>query len=284
MLKLSNVEFAYTKNNILYSNLNLEIKSGHVYGLLGCNGSGKSTLLQLFSGVVFATKGSVVFRGNSIAERNVQSLQEIFLLADESSEHSSLSGYAYLNVYKRFYPFFNIDTFYSIAKDFAVPLDVKLSSLSEGMYKKYKIAFALATNCKLILLDEPTNGLDIPSKVIFKRIIAKFTNLESTIIISSHQLHDIENIIDNIIIIDNGNILLNQSLEQIEKELLFINGMVEQDADILYSTSTVNGMSHIIRRNSNEQYASNVMLELLFQFVIEQREKVNKIFSVRKGE
>lgn len=278
MLKITNVKFTYDNNRNVYHDINLQINGGNIYGLLGKNGSGKSTLLKLAAGTIFADRGMITLFDKDVAKRSKETLQETFLLTEDIGK-STLSAQQYLKVYSRFYPYFDHDKFLSVLEEWQVPIQEKLSNYSHGSYKKFLIAFALATNCKLILLDEPTNGLDIPSKTIFKKLIAGSVNEKSSLVISSHQLHDLDGLIDPLIIVDQGKILFNQNLKSIEDKLIFSVGSIPNDYSVLYSMPTPGGMAYIARRSEEIPYGTKVDLELLFNAVINNTEMITNIFG-----
>ncbi|HLX54384.1 MAG TPA: ABC transporter ATP-binding protein, partial [Aquella sp.] len=187
MLTLKNIEFSYNTGRPLFSRLNLKIKPGCIYGLLGKNGAGKSTLLNLIGGTIFPQRGTVKLFQHDATSRDKVVLQDVFLLGEDNVDYS-IRASEYLKIYSTFYPHFNQDKFQAIANEWQIRYQDKLSNLSHGERKKFLIAFALATNCRLILLDEPTNGLDIPAKSNFRSLIASAIGAETSIIISTHQV------------------------------------------------------------------------------------------------
>lgn len=278
MLKLNNIKFAYNKKDLLYRGLNLNLIPGAIYGLLGKNGSGKSTLLKLMCGAIFPDSGEITLFNHDTTTRNKESLQEVFLLTDETS-NSNLTGREYVNIYSELYPRFNRDKFASITEEFEVSHYNKLNALSEGTLKKFFIAFALATNCRLLLLDEPTNGLDIPSKHIFKKLVASAVDDTTSLVISTHQVHDLDGLVDPIIIIDQGKVLLNQTITNIEEKITFGVGVTPEKHNILYSTPTAAGITYAAINTKNHPYGTKVDLELLFNAVINNPELINKLFG-----
>ena len=203
------------------------------------------------------------------------------MITEENTKHS-ISGLEYIKIYSKLYPRFDHARFIKIAKELELNYTKKLSDLSEGMYKKYFIAFAIATNCRLLLLDEPTNSLDIPSKTVFKQLIASGINEASTIIISTHQVHDLDNLVDPIIIIDQGKILLNQSLTNIENKITFGTNLPNvNEQNTLYSMTTISGTAYALIRDPDYQYETKVDLELLFNAVINNQELITKLFGAQ---
>src|SRR6185437_902153 len=219
MITLQNIEFTYS-GLPLFRDLSLAIKPGCIYGLLGKNGAGKSTLLNLISGTIFPQNGTVQLFQHDATSRDKAMLQDVFLLGEDNVDYS-IRASEYLKIYSTFYPHFNLDKFYAIANEWQIRHQDKLANLSHGERKKFLIAFALATNCRLILLDEPTNGLDIPAKSTFRSLIASAVGSETSLIISSHQVRDLEGLINPVIVLENGKIVLNESIERIEEKLYF---------------------------------------------------------------
>ncbi len=277
MLTISKMNFAYKTS--VFSDLNIELNAGGVYGLLGKNGVGKTTLLKLISGVLFADTGNIKVFGLDSAMRSKELLQEIYLVTD-NIVRNNLNAREYAIVYAGFYPRFNLEQFWDILREWEVNVDVKLSSLSEGNFKKFFIAFALSTNCKIILLNEPTNGLDIPSKAIFRRLIAKCVNEDNLIIISSHQVRDLDGVIDKILIVNNGKIIVNSNIGEIEDKILFgIGAKLPEGKAILQSNYEADGVHYATKRDDITQYGTKIDLELFFNAAITNPTAVNQILG-----
>jgi ABC-2 type transport system ATP-binding protein len=279
MITLSNVNFAHKKHEALFNNLNLSLEAGGIYGLLGKNGAGKTSLLKLISGVIFPNAGLIQAFNCDSASREKKMLQEVYLLTEENLKYS-LSGNEYHKIYAPFYPRFTDEKFTNILQEWGVQAHKKLNQLSEGERKKFFIAFALSTNCRLILLDEPSNGLDIPSKTMFRRLIAGALNEESSLVISSHQVRDLESLIDPVIILDNGKIILNQTIAKIEEKLNFgLSSTIPADEKLLYSMPSVGGIAYTSIRQNEQHYGAKIDLELLFNTVINNSAQISQIFG-----
>ena len=193
MLQIENLEFSYhKKGNPIFNGINLTIQPGSVYGLLGKNGIGKSTLLYMMCGLMFPHKGSIRFDGIEVKRRLPETLEKIFLVPEEF-DLPSISIDDYVRRNSVFYPNFNIDQFNQYLSDFELEHTKNLAKTSMGQKKKYLVSFALATNTPLLLMDEPTNGMDIPSKSQFRKVIASGMNEQKSIVISTHQVRDLEN-------------------------------------------------------------------------------------------
>jgi len=277
MIHLENISFSYRNKLPLFDQLNLTLPEGNIYGLLGKNGAGKSTLLKILSGLVFPTHGNTRISNYNPKDRHPQFLSEIFLIPEEF-ELPSLSIKRYVDLYSPFYTRFNQELFESYIQEFQIALNHKLNSLSYGQKKKFLLSFGLATDCKLVILDEPTNGLDIPSKSQFRKVVANAIHDERTFIISTHQVRDMENLIDPIIILDQGQIVFKHSFEEVSSKLSFTRQTkLPENADLVYSESSFGGYSVVLENTKNDE--TYVNLELLFKAVISNKEKIHQIFN-----
>ncbi len=276
MVHIKNLSFAYRKKPV-FEGLNLEFKAGHVYGLLGRNGTGKSSLLRNIAGLLAPKKGSITVNGRTPFERLPAFLEDIFMVPEEFYL-PDIPVASLLNYYAPFYPQFNKERFTSWISLFEIPADSTLQNMSYGQKKKVLIAFALATNAKVLLMDEPTNGLDILSKSQFRKILAEALDDERCIIISTHQVKDLENLIDRVTIIDEGKILFDQNVEEITSKLSF--RFVYDEADIataFYSESLLRG--HVIVGPNTEGEESKLDLELLYKAIVSNSDKITKLFQ-----
>ncbi len=277
MIQIQNLSFGYHRKKLLYKNLTVSIDNGSIYGLLGKNGAGKSTLLKNIIGLLFPVSGSIKVNDFVPKKREPSFLQTIYFIPEEVYV-PALTIKGYRNLFAPFYPDFNNERFLAYLEELNVRDEGKLNSLSFGQQKKFIIAFALACNTKVLILDEPTNGLDIPSKIQFRKLIASVMNEDRTIIISTHQVRDLENLIDKIIIVDNGSLLLNASLADISDKLCFKTVKeIDDTSKVLYAEETLKGIS-IVQENT-EGENSKVNLEQLFNAVTEKPEMIKTIFS-----
>ncbi|HMG68541.1 MAG TPA: ABC transporter ATP-binding protein [Chitinophagaceae bacterium] len=276
MIEITNLSFGYKKRRLLYRNLTLKLASGSIYGLLGKNGAGKSTLLKNIAGLLFPSDGSITVNGFAPRKRRPSFLQTIYFIPEEVYV-PSLSIEAYKNLYAPFYPAFDDTEFYRYLELLDVRDKGKLNRFSFGQQKKFIIAFAIACNTRVLLLDEPTNGLDIPSKIKFRKLLSSVATGDKMIFISTHQIRDLENLIDNVIIIDNGELFLQASLPEISEHLSF--KVVEElpaENDLLYSEPSLKGYSVVVRNIGAED--TKVNLEFLFNAVTENADKAKAIF------
>jgi ABC-2 type transport system ATP-binding protein len=276
MIHIQNLSFGYTKKNLLYKDLTLTIEKGKIYGLLGKNGAGKSTFLKNLSGLLFPSAGRITVFGAEPKKRKPSLLQNIYLIPEEVYV-PALPIPRYIKIFSPFYPKFNIQQCLDYLKVLEVDPHVGLKTLSFGQQKKFIIAFALACNTGLLLLDEPTNGLDIPSKAQFRRLIAGVMNEERLILISTHQTRDLENLIDSVLVVDDGKLLLDASMEKISHKLDFTTiRELPKDRPILFSEPVFGGFFIVQENLDNGLHEIN--LEHLFNAVIKKPEAIRKIF------
>lgn len=264
MIEVQDLYFSYKKGKPIFNKLNLSLKPGHIYGLLGKNGSGKSTLLKGITGLVFPAKGKCLINGIDTSKRNVTTLEDLFFIAEDVYVPSLTTGH-YLKSTSGFYPKFSVTDFYAYLKTLDVETDQVLSNMSYGQQKKAMIAFGLATNASVLIMDEPTNGLDIPSKVQFRKLIASVLNEDRYIIISTHQVRDLESLIDTILILDDHQIVIENTVDELMEKLLFGTFEDTRGMNVLYEEETMRG-KHAILENTSGKY-SKMDLELFFNAV-----------------
>lgn len=277
MININSLKFSYRKNKPLFDNLSLHLSAGHIYGLLGKNGAGKSTLLKQMAGLLFPDGGSCEIMGYTAAKRQPAFLREIFLVPEEFYL-PKVSIRSYVRSYSPFYPNFDEQAFYSYLKEFAIPQDQQLTSMSYGQKKKVIISFALAANTKVLIMDEPTNGLDIPSKSQFRKVIAAAVTDEKCIVISTHQVRDLDNLIDSIVIIDDHQIIFNQDVGTVTDKLSFkLLNQLDDRQPVLYADSSLRGHSVIMKNVNMEQ--SRIDMELLFNAILSNRQPIQELFN-----
>ena len=277
MIQIENLSFGYSKKKLLYKDLSLRIAEGSIYGLLGKNGAGKSTFLKNLIGLLFPLNGSITVNGYSPKKRLPAFLETIYLIPEEVNV-PPLTMQEYKKLFAPFYPNFNDEQFFDYLKQLEVNEEGKLNTLSFGQQKKFIIAFALACNTKVLLLDEPTNGLDIPSKIRFRKLISSVFTEDKIIFISTHQIRDLDNLIDHVIIVDNGDLLLNSSIEVISEKLSFrtVNEVLD-NTKVLYKEESLKGATIVVENTEGEN--SKVNLEHLFNAITENPERAKLIFK-----
>jgi ABC-2 type transport system ATP-binding protein len=264
MIKVANLTFGYSKKALLFEHLNLDLQVGHIYGLLGKNGAGKSTLLKNIAGLAFPLAGHCTVNGFNSANRLPAFLQELFFIPEEIYM-PSLTAIQFIKSTAHFYPKFDETLFYKMLSEFDVQTNHVLSKLSFGQQKKVMISFGMATNTSLLIMDEPTNGLDIPSKIQFRKIIASALTEDRCIIISTHQVRDLDSLIDTLVVLHNKEIVLNKSLDDLSERVQFSNLLNAKKEDILYTEENSMGIN-TISKNSTNNY-NKVDMELLFNAI-----------------
>ena len=274
MIKIGNIDFSYGNVPCL-EKISLNLEEGKIYGLLGENGVGKTTLLTLLCGLKKVQSGSIDVDGFSPYDREPDFLASQFYLPDEVSPVNAKAESFAVNS-GQFWPGFSIDKFNEIMKVFEMDTEQKMNAMSAGQLKKTWISFALACSTKYLFLDEPTNGLDIPSKAQFRKAIMSFTREASTIVISTHQVKDLENIIDPIIILDKRDVLLNASVQEITDKFYFDYGTTLNPAS-LYTEQLPGGFIQVYPNAAGEE--SKINIEALFNTVHKNKETVKAIFS-----
>jgi len=275
MISIKNLSFGYQKKQLLFKDLNLDLKAGHIYGLLGKNGAGKTSLLKNIAGLVFPKKGICTVNGHTPSDRRPSFLEDIFYLPEEIFVPDTTAD-GFVKGTAPFYPRFSSQDHLKYLKDLDVPQFAKLKQLSLGQQKKFMIAFALACNTSVLIMDEPTNGLDIPSKAKFRKIIAGAFREDQLILISTHQVKDLENLIDSVLILHNQQIILNKSNEELSGVLNF--GAIPNDdlEKALYYEESFHGAQGILRNQYGT--SSRPDLELLFNGVTsENKELINHL-------
>ena len=266
MIQVNHISFKYAgSKHLVFDDFSLTLEENRIYGLLGKNGTGKSTLLYLISGLLRPSCGSVCCDGIATKKREPETLRNIFFVTEEF-EMPSIRLSEYVKLYKPFYPNFSDEVLQECLADFELPSDVHLNELSMGQRKKAYIAFAMATNTKYLFMDEPTNGLDIPSKSQFRKVIARHMTEERTVVVSTHQVHDVEQMLDHILMLDQRSVLLNATMQEIQDQYTFEYRSPQQmDDTVLYAEPTLQGNAVICRRQEGDA-ETQVNLELLFNY------------------
>ncbi|MFD2595493.1 ABC transporter ATP-binding protein [Sphingobacterium griseoflavum] len=253
--------------------MDLQLGQGHIYGLLGKNGAGKSTLLKNIAGLVYPDSGSIQVLGHNPRHREPSLLSEISFIPEEFYLPQVRSD-KFVRANAPFYPNFDSGYFRELLGEFEIPLNQRVADMSYGQKKKYLISFGLATNTKLIIMDEPTNGLDIPSKVQFRKIMASAITDERCVLISTHQVRDLDNLIDAVIILDEHRVAVNASVSSITENLCF-KKVKELSPEIIYAEPAIGGYNAIQHNSLGED--SKLDLELLFNAVSQKQETITNL-------
>ncbi len=268
MIHIQDLSFGYSKKKApLFEGLDLEISEGTICGILGKNGAGKTTLLRLVSGLLFPKEGSSQVHGYLSQARNIEMLADLFYVQEEYIlPDVSIRRYVQLN--SAFYPRWDMDKFYMILKEFELPENGRIKELSFGQKKKFLIAFALATGCRLLILDEPTNGLDIPSKIVFRKVVSASLTEDQCILISTHQVKDVANLLDRIVVVEGGRVIFNEDLFGISSKYRFdFHPGSSLPSNYLYAEQVPGG--HMIMSTADgSQSKTDLDIEILFNAII----------------
>ena len=283
MITVENLSFLYRKSKrAVLHDFSLSLEKGRVYGLLGKNGAGKSTLLYLMSGLLTPKSGKVVYHDVDVRRRLPITLQDMFLVPEEF-DLPPVSLISYIELNSPFYPRFSKEDMVKYLHYFEMDINIDLGALSMGQKKKVFMSFALATNTSLLLMDEPTNGLDIPGKSQFRKFIASGMTDDKTILISTHQVRDIDKVLDHVLIMDNSRVLPNESTMSICDKLFFTeseNRELLQSS--LFSTPSIQGNFLLLPNESGED--SEINLELLFNATLAVPERISALFHSKQIE
>jgi len=276
MVQIEDMSFGYGKTK-LFSGLSLKVDAGNIYGLLGRNGAGKTTLLKIISGLLFPEEGSCTTLGENPGRRLPEMLSSIFYLPEEFYL-PSVTPHGYVRLYAPFYPQFKLEMFREYLREFDLPDDRKVTTYSYGQKKKFLLSFGLATDAALVLLDEPTNGLDIPSKSQFRRIVASALTEDRTFLISTHQVRDMEHLIDPVIVIEDGRIIFNRSLEEVLNKVKTSVQKTEPDMNsVLYAEQVLGGYAVVTEGRSADD--ASIDLETLFNLVTTAKDRIERLFE-----
>ena len=267
MIDIQNIRFCYrSKSEPVFDNFSLQLEQNKVYGLLGENGTGKSTLLYLLMGLLLPKEGHILVDGTDVSERKRKSLQQMYIVPEEF-DLPPMRFIDYVETYRPFYLAFSEEILRRCMEEFHLPLDTRLDHLSMGDKKKALMSFALATNVRYLLMDEPTNGLDLTSKKQFRKVIATTMTEERTLILATHQLHDVETLLDHVIILQRSQLLLNASVADLcDKYTFDVRPDAAIDGDVLYTERTPQGNATLSLRQPNDE-ETPLNLELLFNAV-----------------
>lgn len=278
MITVKQLSFGYTRRRNIFDSLSLELPKGSIVGLLGRNGEGKTTLLKLLYGQLLRRQGELKVLDSDPKHRAISFLQQVYLLPEEFRV-PPISIRSFFDISAPFYPNYDEAVAKELIDIFGLQWDMNLKKISQGQKKKALIAFALSLRVPLLLLDEPTNGLDIPSKGEFRRAVARYTSDEQTILISTHQVRDLEQLIDRVLIMERGSIFCNATVADITERLSFRLITPELANKALYSEPSAVGTVGILPSDGSEESESNYSMELFFNAVISERDRILQALS-----
>ncbi len=273
MIRINQLSYRYSRRKEILSGLDLELASGKIYGLLGKNGAGKSTLIRNIAGTLFPSQGSCHVLGYEPKRRQIDFLKELFFVPEECFL-PNLSISKFIDIYTPYYPRFDKKQYQVYLREFAIDPRQHLQALSFGQKKKVMIGFALAANTRLLIMDEPTNGLDIPSKVLFRNMITEASHPDKLVLITSHQVRDLDELITDLIIMDHGEVLLHETKEDLTHRLLFqATDTPSEDSGVLYQEKQAHGWAQILKNPLG--LSSQMDMELLFNAMLNSRTTIN---------
>lgn len=275
MIAFTDFSFAYHKKFPIYKNLDLTLTAGKIYGLFGKNGAGKSTLLKNITGLNKPTTGNIAVNGKTPHKRQPSFLNDIYLIPEDIYV-PPISPENYIKTYGGFYPNFSEAQLRAHLNELDVPATKNLIKLSFGQQKKFAIAFALACNTQVLIMDEPTNGLDIPSKSQFRKLMAKTIDDNKIYIISTHQVRDLDHILDHIIIVNNGEVILNAGTFEISEKIAFNFYSSSPSGEVIAVEEILGGYAVMEKNNSGDETAIN--LEQLFNTAVLDSQRISNLF------
>ncbi|MEM8507513.1 MAG: ABC transporter ATP-binding protein [Bacteroidota bacterium] len=271
MINIDHLKFGYSTGPNVLQDISLHLEQGNIYGLFGKNGEGKTSLMKIMSGLLPIKHGHYTLNGESTLDRKANWLQQVFLVPEDFElPNIAISRYQQINA--PFYPNFSKSTFNDLVKAFGLPVSAQIGRLSFGQRKKVLIAFALAANTSILLMDEPTNGLDIPSKSQFRKVLSSLATDDKCIIISTHQVRDLYSLINHVIVLDHAKVVFDQPLSRVTHKLWFGKPNSALKDTALYSETGFGGKA-ILPKNDLEE--TEVDLELLFHGVLSASPKIN---------
>lgn len=275
MLEIKDISYGYTRQSNVFDSFSLTFSTGGVTGLLGLNGTGKSTLLYLIMGLLRPRTGCVLMDGTDTRLREPATMADMFIVPEEY-DLPSVHLRDYVAAVRPFYPRFS-DTLLSECLDgFAMPADIHLGTLSMGQKKKVYMAVALATGTRLLVMDEPTNGLDIPAKSQFRKVVARSVDEDKTVIVSTHQVRDVETLLDAVCVIGPNRVLLQAPMDAVSARLRWGESPTLPE-DVIFSEPSVRGFSYLAPNTTGADSAVN--LELLFNALMTVPDDVARQFA-----
>lgn len=281
MMTIEHLSFGYPKRkNRVFDDFSLKLREGNVYGLLGKNGAGKSTLLYLMTGLLTPQSGQACLHGVNVRLRRPDTLADFYLIPEEF-DLPAYSLKKYVQLYAPFYPKFDHESLRRNLEAFDMTEDLKLGELSMGQKKKVLVCFALATHTSWLIMDEPTNGMDIPSKSQFRKLLIREMDEKRGIVISTHLVKDVEQLLDHIVIIDGGHAVMDAPVADICQKIYF--GQTENEpeaAGAYFAAPSPHGFDIMAANPAGKD--SEINLELLFNGALAHPEVMNRLFEPEK--
>jgi ABC-2 type transport system ATP-binding protein len=216
VLRIENLSKNFGKKKVL-ENYSMSLAKGKVYGLLGKNGEGKTTLIRMIMGVIPPDSGEIFYKGKKIKFNTPFYKKEVGYIPEESIFFSWMTIDGILNFNSSFYPSWSAQKASNYLDRLSLSRKLKIKNLSRGMKLKLGLIIALAAEPELLILDDPTSGLDVPTRHDFlKDIIREILESGTTVLFSSHLVHELEGIIDQLGILHHGNLILEEDFEKVK--------------------------------------------------------------------
>ncbi|SEF40402.1 ATP-binding cassette domain-containing protein [Sphingobacterium lactis] len=256
MLRIQSLSYSYRSNRNILWNITTALQPGNIYGLLGLNGEGKTTLLKNIVGMLIPKDGEITLNGMKSSERTAAYLNDVYFLPDHS-QLPDLRIAEFGRLYGAFYSRFDQEQYEQCIREFSIPTDHRLKSLSLGQHRKVHLAFALACNTSILLMDEPTNGLDIPSKAIFRKLLTRFFSEEKAFVIATHQIRDVDALLDHLLIMKSGSLVLDESIYNLSKTYR-ISHAASDAPQAIYEQEELSGAYYLVPNETNEESKMNI--------------------------
>ncbi|MCR8844339.1 ABC transporter ATP-binding protein [Paenibacillus sp. SC116] len=225
-IKADKVSLQY-QNKAVLKNVSFELEGEKIYGLLGRNGAGKTSLLSILAAFVKQTNGSITVDGEPVFE-NAKVMEQIVFIRDVKLDDESGRVNKYIKDLSIFRPNFDLDYAERLIKRFKIPTDTEISKLSRGMQSAFHAIIGLASRCPITIFDEAYLGMDAPAREIFyEEVLNDFMEHPRTIILSTHLISEMESMFEEVLIIDQGEMILHEEAETLRESGVSVTGAVE---------------------------------------------------------
>jgi ABC-2 type transport system ATP-binding protein len=284
MIQIEGLHYGYGRA-ALYADFSAQIGQPGIYGVFGRNGSGKSTLLRLLCGLLTPWQGRVRVLGFQPRQRAAEFLASVYIVPEEF-HLPNLTAAQLARTHGSFYPRFSHALFSDYLQVLEVPVDSRFEAMSLGQKKKAAIAFALATQTPLLLMDEPTNGLDIVGRGQFRELMRRPEQAQRVVMISTHQAHDLESILSHIWFIDQGRLALAARMDELAERLTMGVAATAQalPADgLLYQEALGAQVAYVARRVVSVPEEGALQLELLYKALSLNRDAMLQALATADG-
>lgn len=284
MIQIEGLHYGYGRA-ALYADFSAQIGQPGIYGVFGRNGSGKSTLLRLLCGLLTPWQGRVRVLGFQPRQRAAEFLASVYIVPEEF-HLPNLTAAQLARTHGSFYPRFSHALFSDYLQVLEVPVDSRFEAMSLGQKKKAAIAFALATQTPLLLMDEPTNGLDIVGRGQFRGLMRRPEQAQRVVMISTHQAHDLESILSHIWFIDQGRLALAARMDELAERLTMGVAATAQALStdgLLYQEALGAQVAYVARRMAGVPEEGALQLELLYKALSLNRDAMLQALATADG-